>query len=115
MKSGASSVETIVYVIFKVLVDGKYDRTVLKEASQLLNCQRTLDIDAPGVAGYCRFTLLHLLLSIKLVFFVHLYGMNQVQPVDPDGQLDSIAQHFQLAVGRSKLKFIFKYSMLTVM
>ena len=35
---------------FQVLVDGKYDRTVLKEASQLLNCQRTLDIDAPGVA-----------------------------------------------------------------
>lgn len=34
---------------------GKYDRTVLKEATKLLSCSNTLDIDSAGVAGYCNF------------------------------------------------------------
>lgn len=34
---------------------GEYDRTVLKEASKILDCTSSLDIDSIGVAAYCKF------------------------------------------------------------
>uniref|UniRef100_A0A914V1A8 beta-N-acetylhexosaminidase n=1 Tax=Plectus sambesii TaxID=2011161 RepID=A0A914V1A8_9BILA len=40
---------------FITIKKGHYDRSVLREASTLMDCSNTIDIDAQGIAGYCNF------------------------------------------------------------